>query len=108
MWQFWVDHGGTFTDIIARRPDGTLATHELPSKGPENYDDAAVRGIRTMLGLGPRDPLPRGAIEAVRMGTTVATNALLERKGARTLLLVTMRFGDLCGSATRTGRACST
>ena len=95
MWQFWVDRGGTFTDIVARRPDGQLATHKLLSENPEAYTDAAVHGIRTLLGLGAHDPIPEGIIEAVKMGTTVATNALLERKGDRTLLLITRGFGDL-------------
>ena len=95
MWQFWVDRGGTFTDIVARRPDGTLATHKLLSENPERYRDAAVHGIREMLGLGADEAVPAGAIEAVKMGTTVATNALLERKGDRTLLLITEGFGDL-------------
>ena len=95
MWQFWVDRGGTFTDIVARKPDGSLATHKLLSENPERYRDAAVQGIREMLGLGADDPVPAGVIEAVKMGTTVATNALLERKGDRTLLLITEGFGDL-------------
>jgi 5-oxoprolinase (ATP-hydrolysing) len=94
-WQFWVDRGGTFTDIIARRPDGTLITHKLLSENPEAYPDAAVYGVRTLMGLGPDDPLPEGRIAAVKMGTTVATNALLERKGDRTLLLITKGLRDL-------------
>ncbi|PTW51510.1 hydantoinase B/oxoprolinase family protein [Rhodovulum kholense] len=95
MWDFWIDRGGTFTDLVARTPDGRLLTHKLLSENPERYADAAVQGIRDLLGLGPDDPLPRGAIGAVRMGTTVATNALLERKGERVLLLITEGFGDL-------------
>ena len=95
MWQFWVDRGGTFTDIVAQRPDGALATHKLLSENPERYKDAAVQGIREMLGLADGDPVPPNTIEAVKMGTTVATNALLERKGDRTLLLITKGFGDL-------------
>lgn len=94
-WQFWVDRGGTFTDIVARRPDGALRTHKLLSENPERYKDAAVQGVRDLLGLAASDPIPSGAIEAVKMGTTVATNALLERKGDRTLLLITAGFGDL-------------
>ncbi|MBL3574742.1 hydantoinase B/oxoprolinase family protein [Rhodovulum sulfidophilum] len=94
-WDFWIDRGGTFTDLVARRPDGRLLTHKLLSENPERYDDAAVQGIRELLGLGPDEPLPRGAIGSVRMGTTVATNALLERKGERVLLLITEGFGDL-------------
>ncbi|WP_328772994.1 hydantoinase B/oxoprolinase family protein [Streptomyces sp. NBC_00286] len=86
-WQFWVDRGGTFTDIVARRPDGRLLTHKLLSDNPARYADAAVAGVRELL----RDD---GPIDAVRMGTTVATNALLERKGERTLLVVTRGFRD--------------
>jgi 5-oxoprolinase (ATP-hydrolysing) len=85
-WQFWVDRGGTFTDIVARRPDGKLVTHKLLSEDPERYDDAVTQGMRDMLGLKTGDPLPAGQIEVIKMGTTVATNALLERKGARTAL----------------------
>jgi 5-oxoprolinase (ATP-hydrolysing) len=93
-WQFWIDRGGTFTDVVARRPDGTLATHKLLSENPERYRDAAVAGIRHFLGLGPGDAIPGELIAAVKMGTTVATNALLERKGERTALLVTRGFRD--------------
>ena len=93
-WQFWIDRGGTFTDIVARRPDGTLATHKLLSENPERYRDAAVQGIRDLLGLDARAPIPAEAIEAVKMGTTVATNALLERKGERTALVITKGFAD--------------
>ncbi|MGW0625399.1 hydantoinase B/oxoprolinase family protein [Streptomyces sp. NPDC002758] len=87
-WQFWVDRGGTFTDIVARRPDGTLLAHKLLSDNPARYADAAVAGVRELLG-GSQEP-----VEAVRMGTTVATNALLERKGERTLLVITRGFRD--------------
>ncbi|MGP4087438.1 hydantoinase B/oxoprolinase family protein [Streptomyces sp. KR55] len=87
-WQFWVDRGGTFTDIVARRPDGRLLTHKLLSDNPARYADAAVAGVRELL-AGSQDP-----VEAVRMGTTVATNALLERKGERTLLVTTRGFRD--------------
>ena len=93
-WEFWIDRGGTFTDVIGRRPDGTLAAHKLLSDNPEAYRDAAVQGIRDLLGLAPGEPVPQGRIGAVKMGTTVATNALLERKGERTLLLVTKGFRD--------------
>ena len=86
-WQFWVDRGGTFTDIVARKPDGSLQTHKLLSENPEAYTDAAVHGIKSMLGLDAKAEVPSGRISAVKMGTTVATNALLERKGERTLLL---------------------
>jgi 5-oxoprolinase (ATP-hydrolysing) len=94
-WEFWIDRGGTFTDTVARRPDGTLETRKLLSENPERYADAAVQGIRDCLGLGRDDPLPAGAVGAVKMGTTVATNALLERKGERVLLLITEGFRDL-------------
>jgi 5-oxoprolinase (ATP-hydrolysing) len=93
-WQFWIDRGGTFTDIVARRPDGALVTHKLLSENPEHYRDAAVAGIRHLLGLAPGDAIPAGAIEAVKMGTTVATNALLERKGEPTVLAITRGFRD--------------
>ncbi|MBT8411007.1 MAG: 5-oxoprolinase, partial [Octadecabacter sp.] len=95
MWQFWVDRGGTFTDIVAKAPDGALHTHKLLSENPESYKDAAVQGIRHLLGLGPNDPIPAGRISAVKMGTTVATNALLERKGERTVLVITKGLRDL-------------
>ena len=93
-WQFWIDRGGTFTDIVARRPDGSLQTHKLLSENPERYRDAAVAGIRHLLGLAPGQPLPAASIEAVKMGTTVATNALLERKGEPLVLAITRGFGD--------------
>ena len=93
-WQFWVDRGGTFTDIVARRPDGSLITHKLLSDSPEQYRDAAVAGIRHLLGLGVNEPIPSDLVEAVKMGTTVATNALLERKGERTVLAITRGFRD--------------
>jgi 5-oxoprolinase (ATP-hydrolysing) len=93
-WQFWIDRGGTFTDIVARRPDGTLATHKLLSESPERYRDAAIAGIRELLGVEPGARVPAQAIEAVKMGTTVATNALLERNGERTVLLITRGFRD--------------
>ena len=95
MWQFWIDRGGTFTDIVARRPDGSLETRKLLSENPGQYDDAAVHGIRNLLGLSGSDEIPEHAIESIKMGTTVATNALLERKGDRTLLLITEGFRDL-------------
>ncbi len=93
-WQFWIDRGGTFTDIVARRPDGTIATHKLLSQDPR-YDDAAVAGIRHMLGLAPGAPIPAGLIDCVKMGTTVATNALLERQGEPTLLVLNRGLGDV-------------
>ena len=91
-WQFWIDRGGTFTDVVARRPDGGLETHKLLSDNPEHYRDAAIQGIREVLGPGAGEPV-RG-VDAVKMGTTVATNALLERKGDRTLLVVNRGFRD--------------
>src|SRR5499426_1340025 len=94
VWDFWVDRGGTFTDVIGRRPDGTLVAHKLLSENPEAYRDAAVQGIRDLLGLAAGVPIPAGQVGAVKMGTTVATNALLERKGERTLLVTTKGFRD--------------
>jgi 5-oxoprolinase (ATP-hydrolysing) len=94
-WEFWIDRGGTFTDVIGRAPDGTLTTRKLLSENPERYPDAAVQGIRDCLGLMRGEPIPKDAISAVKMGTTVATNALLERKGERLALLITEGFGDL-------------
>ena len=93
-WQFWIDRGGTFTDIVGRRPDGTLATLKLLSENPEHYRDAAVAGIRRLLGLAPWQPVTPELVESVKMGTTVATNALLERKGEPTLLVITRGFRD--------------
>ena len=92
-WQFWIDRGGTFTDIVAKRPDGSLLTHKLLSENPERYRDAAIQGIRDILGLAPGAAIPN-SVSAIKMGTTVATNALLERKGERTLLVVTKGFRD--------------
>ncbi|MGE0556989.1 MAG: hydantoinase B/oxoprolinase family protein [Burkholderiales bacterium] len=93
-WQFWIDRGGTFTDIVARRPDGRLVSCKLLSEDPARYRDAALAGIRDLLGI-PRDAaIPAAKIDAVRMGTTVATNALLERRGERTALFITRGFGD--------------
>lgn len=93
-WQFWIDRGGTFTDIVARRSDGLLLTHKLLSENPDRYRDAAVQGIRDLLGLAPDAPLGDANIELVRMGTTVGTNALLERKGEPTVLAITRGFAD--------------
>lgn len=93
-WQFWIDRGGTFTDIVARRPDGKLITYKLLSDDPCHYRDAAMHGIRQILGLPGNAPLPAEIIESVKMGTTVGTNALLERKGERTVLVINKGFGD--------------
>ena len=91
-WQFWIDRGGTFTDVVARRPDGALVTRKLLSDNPEHYRDAAIQGIRDLLGIAPGAPVT--GVDSVKMGTTVATNALLERKGDRTLLVVNRGFRD--------------
>src|SRR6184192_1731958 len=91
-WEFWIDRGGTFTDVIGRRPDGSLVAHKLLSDNPEAYRDAAVQGIRDLLALAPGAKTRPGHVGAVKMGTTVATNALLERKGERTLLVTTKGF----------------
>ena len=94
-WQFWIDRGGTFTDIVARTPEGELRSHKILSENPGRYSDAAVQGMRELLGLKPAETIAPGTIDAVKIGTTVATNALLERKGARVLLLTTRGLGDL-------------
>jgi len=93
-WDFWIDRGGTFTDVVARRPEGTIVSHKLLSENPEAYPDAAIQGIRDLMGLGPGAKIPTSHIAAVKMGTTVATNALLERKGDRTVLITTKGFRD--------------
>ncbi|WP_105416911.1 hydantoinase B/oxoprolinase family protein [Neorhizobium sp. T25_27] len=93
-WDFWIDRGGTFTDIVGRKPDGSLVAHKVLSENPEAYRDAAVQGIRELLGVPAGAAIPADAIGAVKMGTTVATNALLERKGERTLLVTTRGFRD--------------
>ncbi len=93
-WQFWIDRGGTFTDVVGKRPDGWLVTHKLLSENPEQYRDAAVAGIRHLLGLQAGEPVTPEQVACVKMGTTVATNALLERKGEPTLLVTTRGFRD--------------
>ena len=93
-WQFWIDRGGTFTDIVGKRPDGALVTRKLLSENPEHYRDAAIQGIRELMGIAPGAPIPGPEIDVVKMGTTVATNALLEREGDRTLLVTTAGFAD--------------
>jgi len=93
-WQFWIDRGGTFTDVVARKPDGTIVTHKLLSENPERYRDAAIAGIRALLDVPMGKPIPGERIDAVKMGTTVATNALLERKGEPTVLFITRGFRD--------------
>jgi 5-oxoprolinase (ATP-hydrolysing) len=91
-WQFWIDRGGTFTDIVARRPAEKLVTHKLLSEDTYHYKDAAIHGIRYILGLPKDAPLPSEYIEIIKMGTTVGTNALLERKGERTVLVINQDF----------------
>jgi 5-oxoprolinase (ATP-hydrolysing) len=93
-WQFWIDRGGTFTDVVISRPDGRLEALKLLSENPGRYDDAAAEGIRRALAHWAADGLPERPVEAVKMGTTVATNALLERRGAKTALVVTEGYGD--------------
>ncbi|HED14268.1 MAG TPA: 5-oxoprolinase [Gammaproteobacteria bacterium] len=93
-WQFWIDRGGTFTDVVARRPDGRIVSHKLLSENPEQYRDAAIQGIRDLMGIPAKLPLPSKQIAVVKMGTTVATNALLERQGEPTLLVITEGFAD--------------
>ncbi|MBW4649769.1 MAG: hydantoinase B/oxoprolinase family protein [Kastovskya adunca ATA6-11-RM4] len=93
-WQFWIDRGGTFTDVVARRPDGEIVVHKLLSENPGRYTDAPIQGIRDVLGIAADALIPAEQIAVVKMGTTVATNALLERKGDRTLLLITKGFRD--------------
>ena len=95
QWEFWIDRGGTFTDIVGKAPDGSIRIHKLLSENPERYADAALQGIRDLLGLAPDDPLPAERIAAIKMGTTVATNALLERKGTPTVLATTRGLGDV-------------
>ena len=93
-WQFWIERGGTFTDIVALDPSGAVVTHKLLSHAPERYDDAALQGIRDVLGFEPGASLARARIDCVKMGTTVATNALLQRRGERTALVVNRGFAD--------------
>ena len=93
-WQFWIDRGGTFTDIVGRAPDGVLHTLKLLSESPQQYADAAVEGMRRLLGLSAGELITPQRVDCVKMGTTVATNALLERKGERTLLVTTRGFRD--------------
>src|SRR5438034_4680736 len=93
-WEFWIDRGGTFTDVVARRPDGTLTVHKLLSENPGRYADPAVAAIRHLLSVPDGEPIPAERISVVRLGTTVATNALLERKGEPTVLVITAGFAD--------------
>jgi len=93
-WDFWIDRGGTFTDIVARRPDGRLAVHKLLSENPGRYADPAVEAIRQLIGVPAGGDIPADQIKSVRLGTTIATNALLERTGEPTVLVITAGFGD--------------
>jgi len=94
QWQFWIDRGGTFTDIVAKRDDGSLFTHKLLSENPDHYQDAAIQGIRDVMGLDGDQFLPAEQIQTIKMGTTVATNALLEHKGEPLVLLITKGVRD--------------
>jgi 5-oxoprolinase (ATP-hydrolysing) len=100
-WEFWIDRGGTFTDVIGREPSGALHTLKLLSENSTQYEDAAVEGIRRLLGLAPGEPITPARVACVKMGTTVATNALLERKGERTVLVITRGFRDALKIATQ-------
>jgi 5-oxoprolinase (ATP-hydrolysing) len=100
-WQFWIDRGGTFTDVVGRAPDGTLKTLKLLSENPRHYRDASMEGIRRLLEIGAEDPISPARVESVSMGTTVATNALLERRGERTVLVITRGFRDALRIATQ-------
>ena len=93
-WQFYIDRGGTFTDIVGKTPGGKIIVHKLLSENPEQYQDAGIQGIRDVMGIPPDEPIPTAKIAVVKMGTTVATNALLERKGDRVVLLITKGFKD--------------
>ena len=93
-WQFWIDRGGTFTDVVAQTPEGRIVVHKLLSENPEQYEDAAIQGIRELMKIDQDQPVPTAEIESIKMGTTVATNALLERKGDRTVLAITQGFKD--------------
>lgn len=94
LWQFYIDRGGTFTDIVAQNPQGEIIVYKLLSENPEHYEDASIQGIRDLMGIGSEQPIPTKSIKVVKMGTTVATNALLERKGDRLVLLITKGFKD--------------
>lgn len=100
-WQFWIDRGGTFTDIIAKPPDAPLLSAKFLSENPDTYDDAALFGMRSLLGLSKSDPFPHEEIDVIRMGTTVATNALLEHRGAKTALVTTKGFEDALAIGTQ-------
>ena len=101
-WEFYIDRGGTFTDVVAKTHRGEIIVHKLLSENPEQYQDAPIQGIRDLMGIAQNEPIPTAQIEVVKMGTTVATNALLERKGDRVVLLITKGFKRPCGSAIKT------
>jgi 5-oxoprolinase (ATP-hydrolysing) len=103
-WQIWIDRGGTFTDLVGRRPDGVLVSLKLLSVNPERYADAAVQGVRELLGLSDGVSVPIDAISSIKMGTTVATNALLERRGEPTLFVTTAGFADVLRIGTQARR----
>src|SRR5262249_16956848 len=92
--RFWIDRGASFTDVVARRPDGRLEALQLLWQKPGGYGDGAAEGLRGLLGRASGEANPAREIEVVKMGTTVATNALLERRGERTALVVTRGFRD--------------
>ena len=94
LWQFWIDRGGTFTDVVAQTPEGRIVVHKLLSENPEQYEDASIQGIKELMKIDQEQPVPTAEIESIKMGTTVATNALLERKGDRTVLAITQGFKD--------------
>ena len=94
QWQFWIDRGGTFTDVVTKRPDGEVVIHKLLSENPDQYRDAPVQGIRDVMGIAAGEPIPAAEISVIKMGTTVATNALLEKQGDRTVLVITQGFRD--------------
>ena len=107
-WQFWIDRGGTFTDIVGRRPDGALVTRKLLSENPEHYRDAAIQGIRELMDVAAGAPIPGGEIDVVKMGTTVATNALLERQATARFWSRPRGSPTRSASATRRGPTSST
>ena len=94
-WEFWIDRGGTFTDIISKRPNGKIKAIKLLSENRDHYEDAAIEGVRRLLGIGPTTAIPTDKIHVIKMGTTVATNALLERNGASTVLIVNKGYRDI-------------
>jgi len=94
-WLIGIDRGGTFTDVVAQSPRGELITFKLLSEDPDRYADAAIYAIHILLNIPLSEKLPESSIHSIRMGTTVATNALLERKGTRVCLVTTRGFKDI-------------